>query len=33
MFDVDVAKARWAERLATLGSSDDPKGCGKNYPA
>jgi hypothetical protein len=33
MFDVDVPKARWAERLTTLGRSDDPKGCGKNYPA
>jgi hypothetical protein len=33
MFDVDVPEARWAERLATLGRSDDPRSCGKNYPA
>ena len=33
MFDVDVPKATWAERLAILGRSDDPRSCGKNYPA
>ncbi len=33
MFDADVPKARWAERLATLGRSDDPQSRGKNYPA
>jgi hypothetical protein len=32
MFDVDVARV-WRERLATLGSTDDPLSCGRNYPA
>jgi len=33
MFDVNVPTARWAERYAMLGKSDDAHSCGKNYPA
>ena len=33
MFDVNVPTAKWAERLATLGKSDDRQSCGRNYPA
>ena len=33
MFDVNVPKTYWAGALATLGRSDDPQSCGKNYPA
>jgi len=33
MFDVNVPTAKWAGSLATLGRSDDPQRCRKNYPA